>query len=127
MILYLKFQNSMEIRTATRRRCRIADDAGILEFNTWRYYVRNYGCSHFKGKGIEDNYYLLRPIFMLDGKPVNSRKRFYQVLQERELIFCRDYVLSGGHQLAVAAAKFLYHPDFMEGADIDLFRPYAIN
>lgn len=116
----------MEIKDPAARRVRrkIADDAGILEFNTWRYYVRNFGCSHFKGRGIEDNYYLLRPLYLLDGKPVNSRKRFYQLTQEKELIFCRDYVLSGGQQLAIAAAKYNYHPELVEAADIDIFRPY---
>jgi len=76
----------MEIpATARRRRTRkIADDAGIFEFNTWRYYVRNFGCSHFKGRYIEDNYNLLRPLYLLDGKPVNSRKRFNQILKENE-------------------------------------------
>ena len=33
---------------------RLANSAGILEFNTWRYYINNFS---FKGKGIEDNYY----------------------------------------------------------------------
>ncbi len=82
----------MEIpATARRRRKRkIADDAGILEFNTWRYYVRNFGCSHFKGRDIEDNYYLLRPLYLLDGKQVNSRKRFNQLLEEKELLFGRE-------------------------------------
>jgi hypothetical protein len=123
----------MEIPATARRRRRkrkrkIADDAGILEFNTWRYYVRNFGCSHFKGRDIEDNYYLLRPLYLLDGKPVNLRKRFHQFLEEKELLFCRDYVLSGGQQLAIAAAKFLYQPDFVEPMDIELFRLYyAIN
>jgi len=75
----------MEIpATARRRRKRkIADDAGILEFNTWRYYVRNFGCSHFKGRDIEDNYYLLRPLYLLDGKPVNLRKRFHQFFRRK--------------------------------------------
>ena len=116
----------MEISTTVRYRRKIADGAGVLEFNTWRYYVRNFGCSHFKGRGIEDNYYLLRPHYLLDGKPVNSRKRFYQLLEEKEVIFCRDYVLSGGQQLAIAAAKYLYHPELMEQMDIDLFSTYAL-
>ena len=56
-----------------RRRKSIADNAGILEYNTWRYYINNFGCSHFKGRDIEDNYYFFRPIYLLDGTQFNSR------------------------------------------------------
>ena len=58
---------------------RLANSAGVLEFNTWRYYINNKGCFSFKGKGIEDNYYLLRrPINLLDGTQVKSRKSCWQ-------------------------------------------------
>ena len=49
---------------------RLANSAGILVFNTWRYYINNFGCFSFKGRDIEDNYYLSRPIYLLDGKQV---------------------------------------------------------
>jgi hypothetical protein len=31
---------------------RLLNDAGILYFNTWRYYIANFGCFSFKGRGI---------------------------------------------------------------------------
>jgi hypothetical protein len=62
---------------------RLANSAGILEFNTWRYYINNKGCFSFKLKGIEDNYYLLRPINLLDGTQVKSRKSFWRASKRR--------------------------------------------
>ena len=77
--------------TNNRRRT-IANSVGILEYNTWRYYINNFGCSHFKGLNIEDNYYLFfRPIDLLDGTPVNSRKRFWQANADAPLIRGRDF------------------------------------
>ncbi len=58
---------------STNRRKNTANSVGILEYNTWRYYINNFECSHFKGLDIEDNYYLFRPIYLLDNTPVNSR------------------------------------------------------
>ena len=79
---------------------RLSNDAGILYFNTWRYYIANFGCLHFKGRGIEDNLYLLRPIFLLNGERVYNRATF-QLAKEagivREGI---DYILND-HQAAV--------------------------
>ena len=98
--------------------------AGILEFNTWRYYIKNFGCSHFKGSDIEDNYYLLRPIHLLDGKIVNSKKRFLEAKAEQELIFGRDYVISS-QQLAISIAKHYFHPEYIEQADLDIFLDYV--
>jgi len=95
--------------------------AGILEFNTWRYYVKNFGCSHFKGNDIEDNYYLFRPIYLLDGKLVNSKKRFVQAkAEQQELIFGKDYVISS-QQLAISVAKYYFHPEYIEQVDLDIF------
>ena len=34
-----------------------SSSVGILAADTWRYYINNFGCSHFKGTGLEDNYY----------------------------------------------------------------------
>lgn len=102
----------------------LANNTGILQFNTWRYYINTFGCSHFKGRDLEDNYYLLRPIFLLNGTPVNSRAKFWQANAETPLILGRDYIISG-HQAAVSAAKFLYHPEFVEQADLDIVLDYC--
>ena len=32
--------------------------SGILVTDTWPYYKSTFGCSNFKGTGIENNYYL---------------------------------------------------------------------
>ena len=98
---------------------RLANSAGILEFNTWRYYINNKGCFSFKGKGIEDNYYLLRPINLLDGTQVKSRKSFWRANAEAELIWGRDYII-GSHQAAVSLAKGIYHPNLIETADREI-------
>ena len=68
--------------------------SGHWNVETWRYYIREFGCSHFKGKNIEDNYYLLRPIYLLNGKLVKSRKAFYQAKQEQVLIEGEDYIIN---------------------------------
>jgi hypothetical protein len=91
---------------------------GILEFNTWRYYVKNFGCSHFKGSDIEDNCYLFRPIYLLDGKLLSSKRRFVKAEAEQELIFGIDYVISS-QQLANSIAKHFFHPEHIEQADLD--------
>jgi hypothetical protein len=110
---------------STNRRRTIANSVGILEYNTWRYYVNNFGCSHFKGIDTEDNYYLFRPIYLLDGKPVNSRKRFWQANAEVPLIRGRDFIISG-HQAAVSVAKYIYHPTLIEQADLEIIYDYAV-
>ena len=86
--------------------------SGHLNVETWRYYVREFGCSHFKGKGIEDNYYLLRPIFLSNGTSVNSRKKFFQAKQEQVLIEGEDYI-TNDHMQAIDAAITLYHPEYL--------------
>jgi hypothetical protein len=93
--------------------------SGILEFNTWRYYIKNFECSHFKGSDIEDNYYLFRPIYLLDGKLVNSKRRFVKAEAEQELIFGIDYVISS-QQLAISIAKHFFHPEHIEQADLEI-------
>ena len=98
---------------------RFVNSAGILEFNTWRYYINYKGCFSFKGKGIEDNYYLLRPINLLDGTQVKSRKLFWQANAEAELIWGTDYII-GSHQAAVSLAKGIYHPNLIETADREI-------
>ena len=98
---------------------RLANSAGILEFNTQRYYINNKGCFSFKGKGIEDNYCLLRPINLLDGTQVKSRKSFWRANAEVELIWGRDYII-GSHQAAVSLAKGRYHPNLIETADREI-------
>ena len=70
-------------------------------------------------QGIEDNYYLLRPINLLDGTQVKSRKLFWQANAEAELIWGTDYII-GSHQAAVSLAKGIYHPNLIETADREI-------
>jgi len=86
--------------------------SGHWNVETWRYYVREFGCSHFKGKGIEDNYYLLRPIYLSTGTLVKSRKTFFQAKQEQVLIEGYDYIIND-HMKAIEAAMTLYHPEYL--------------
>ena len=86
--------------------------SGYLNVETWRYYVREFGCSHFKGKGIEDNYYLLRPIYLSNGILVKSRKTFFEAKQEQVLIEGDDYIIND-HMKAIEAAMTLYHPEYL--------------
>jgi hypothetical protein len=95
---------------------RLANDAGILATNTWRYYIQNFGCSHFKGRGIEDNIYLLRPLFLNNGERVRNRATFRQAIEEGIIVERIDYIFND-HQAAVTAAKFFYHPELFEEAD----------
>jgi hypothetical protein len=53
-----------------------ANSVGILAADTWRYYINNFGCSDFKGTGLEDNYYLLRPIYLNNGERVKIKELF---------------------------------------------------
>ena len=107
----------------SNRSNRLSNDAGILFFNTWRYYIANFGCLHFKGRGIEDNFYLLRPIFLPNGERVYNRATF-QLAKEagivREGI---DYILND-HQAAVSAAKFFYHQEEYEDSDFLFYIAY---
>jgi hypothetical protein len=93
---FIKVDNKVQY-VYMRGNQRFVNSAGILEFNTWRYYINNKGCFSFKGKGIEDNYYLLRPINLLDGTQVKSRKLFWRANAEAELIWGTDYII-GSHQ-----------------------------
>ena len=95
---------------------RLANDAGILATNTWRYYIQNFGCSHFKDRGIEDNIYLLRPLFLNNGERVRNRATFRQAIEEGIIVERIDYIFND-HQAAVTAAKFFYHPELFEEAD----------
>ena len=72
----------------------IANHVGILEYDTWRYYINQFNCSHFKGIGIEDNYYLFRKIYLNNGDRVTSRKKFWQANFEHPLIHGTDYIIS---------------------------------
>ena len=73
---------------------RLANDAGILATNTWRYYIQNFGCSHFKGRGIEDNIYLLRPLFLDNGERVRNRATFRQAKEAGIIVERVDYILN---------------------------------
>ena len=96
---------------------RIANDVGIFQFNTWRYYINTFGCCHFKGRGIEDNYYLLRPIYLNNGEKVNTRRKFLIALQENHLREGFEYIVSD-HQAAVDTAKLIYHPELCDNEDV---------
>jgi len=96
---------------------------GVLEYDTWRYYINHFNCSHFKGKGIEDNYYLFRPIYLNNGERVTSRKTFWQAHSEHPLIHGTDYIISD-HQAAVSVAKFIFHPSKFTEEDYLFFEEY---
>jgi hypothetical protein len=98
------------------RSYRLSNNTGILEFNTWRYYVVNFGCLHFKGRGIEDNFYLLRPIFLENGERVRNRVSFQQAKEAGIITEGIDYILND-HKAAVSTAKFLYHQELFDDAD----------
>ena len=101
-----------------RRLFRIANSAGILATDTWRYYVDNFQCSHFVGTGTEDNYYLFQPFYLRSGQIVNSRRRFWEFHSEHLedvglLIEGFDFVISD-HQVAVRTVRILIHPELVE-------------
>ena len=98
------------------RSTRLSNNTGILAFNTWRYYVVNFGCLHFKGRGIEDNFYLLRPIFLENGERVRNRVSFQQAKEAGIITEGIDYILND-HQAAVSTAKFFYHQELFDDAD----------
>ena len=102
----------------------MSSSTGVLVYNTWRYYINNFNCSDFKGKGIEDNYYLFRPIYLNNGERVTSRKTFWQALSEHHLIHGTDYIISD-HQAAVSIAKFIFHPSKFTEEDNLFFEEYA--
>ena len=91
----------------------LANSSGILTTDTWPFYKRNFGCSNFKGTGIENNYYLLRPIFLNSGVAVNSKKKFLLAQQEHQLIEGLDFIVSDQYD-AITAAKLLYLPFLVE-------------
>ena len=63
---------------------------------------------HFKGSGIEDNYYLLRPIWFNNGEQVKNKRTFLLAKAESVLIEGIDFILFN-HLDAVLAAKIKYH------------------
>ena len=100
-----------------------ANSVGILAADTWRYYINNFGCSHFKGTGLEDNYYLLRPIILNNGEKVKNKRTFLLAKEEYRLIQGFDYIISS-HSDAVLAAKIKYRIDLIspdEYADVIAF------
>ena len=103
---------------------RLTNEAGILTFNTWRYYVVNFGCSHFKGRGLEENFYLLRPIYLENGERVRNRAPFQEAKEEGIIKNGIDYILYD-HQAAVATAKYIYHTELIEDADFLFINQYV--
>jgi hypothetical protein len=91
----------------------LTNSSGILTTDTWPFYKRNFGCSNFKGTGIENNYYLLRPIFLNSGVAVNSKRKFLQAQQENQLFEGLDFIKSDQYD-AITAAKLLYLPFLVE-------------
>ena len=65
---------------------RLVNNVGILSVDTWRYYINSFGCLHFKGSGIEDNYYLLRPIWLNNGEQVKNKRTFLLAKAESVII-----------------------------------------
>ena len=62
---------SCQPRARRRSNNNIVNSVGILVTDTWPFYKTNFGCSNFKGTDIENNYYLLRPIYLNCGELVN--------------------------------------------------------
>ena len=91
----------------------LANSSGILSTDTWPFYKRNFGCSNFKGTGIENNFYLLRPIFLNSGVVVNSKRKFLLARQENQLFEGLDFIISDQFD-AIIAAKLLYLPLLVE-------------
>ena len=91
----------------------IANRSGILATDTWPFYKRTFGCSNFKGTGLENNYYLLRPIILNSGEPVNSKRKFLLAHQQQQLFEGLDYIISDQHD-AITAAKLIYLPFLVE-------------
>ena len=91
----------------------LVNRSGILSTDTWPFYKRNFGCSNFKGTWIENNFYLLRPIFLNSGVVVNSRRKFLLARQENQLFEGLDFIISDQFD-AIIAAKLLYLPLLVE-------------
>ena len=87
----------------------MVNNVGILVTDTLQYYKRTFGCLNFKGTGIENNYYLLRPIYLNSGDRVNSKRKFLLAQQQSPLFEGLDYIISD-HFDAISAAKLLYLP-----------------
>ena len=68
-----------------RRNENLVNNIGILSTDTWQYYKRTFGCLNFKGTGIENNYYLLRPIHLNSGERVNTNRKFLLAQQQSPL------------------------------------------
>jgi hypothetical protein len=96
---------------------RLANTVGILSVDTWRYYINNFGCLHFKGTGIEDNYYLLRPIWLNNGEQVVNKRTFLIAKEESVLVEGVDFIISK-HLDAVLAAKLKYHSNLISAEEV---------
>jgi hypothetical protein len=108
----------------SNRSNRLSNDAGILFFNTWKYYIANFGCLHFKGSGIENNFYLLRPILLPNGERVYNRATF-QLAKEAGIVREGIDYISNDHQAAVSAAKgFYHHQEEYEDSDFLFYIAY---
>jgi hypothetical protein len=98
-----------------RRNENLVNSFGILCTDTWQYYKRTFGCLNFKGTGIENNYYLLRPIYLNSGEIVNTKRKFLLAQQQSPLFEGLDYIISDQFD-AITAAKLLYLP-FLVGPE----------
>ena len=65
---------------------------------------------NFKGTGIENNYYLLRPIHLNSGERVNTKRKFLLAQQQSPLFKVLEQFD------AITAAKLLYLP-FLVGPE----------
>jgi hypothetical protein len=91
-----------------RRNENLVNNVGILCTDTWQYYKRTFGCLNFKkGTGIENNYYLLRPIHLNSGGRVNTKRKFLLAQQQSPLFEGLYYIISDQFD-AITAAKLLY-------------------
>ena len=96
------------------------NSCGILVTDTWLFYKRSFDCSNFKGTGLENNYYLLRPIYLNSGELVNSKRRFIIAQQQKQLFEGIDFIVSDQHD-AITAAKLIYLPHLVEPEETIIF------
>jgi hypothetical protein len=126
----LKLQNQgkgkRQGKLAARKQLTVDLFGTELLTNTWLFYKRSFDCSNFKGTGLENNYYLLRPIYLNSGELVNSKRRFIIAQQQKQLFEGIDFIVSDQHD-AITAAKLLYLP-FLVGheEEVAFLRKYNL-
>ncbi len=111
---------------------------GILEFDTQRYYVKNFGCSHFKGSDIEDNYYLFRPIYYSTGSQLiqkddllklkQNKNSFWKRLSYQQSATCHQHSkpLLSSRIYRASGLKYTFRPRYCTSSSSLLLRSSSI-